>query len=290
MLKSIKFIQILIIMIVFIAPSVTAVDTVKILKPLLGHDKKSKHKDEVILRSLQVTEEEYGPYKFHTIDGNMSSGRSLISIQKGDIINTYIAPSNEELNTNTIAIKIPVRQGLSSYRLLLVDKDSLPTFSNVKTLDELGALTAGLHRGLVATSIFKEAGMKSITASNSEGLFLMLSRSRFDYIPRAVYEVYDELNTRKSELKNVVIEPTIALYLPMVSYVYVSPKEPRLAKRIETGLRILIASGEMKEILNKYYAEDIKRADLKNRTIIKINNPNFKDDILMNDKTLWIEH
>ncbi|WP_170252909.1 substrate-binding periplasmic protein [Colwellia echini] len=270
-------------------PKGYAIDTVKILKPLLGHDKRSKHKDEIVLRSLQVTEEEYGPYKFETIDGNMTPGRALISIQDGEMINTFIIPSNDEWDAHAIAIKIPVRQGLLSYRLLLVNKANLDKFSKVKTLADLSQLTAGLHNGWVTTSIFKAAGMKTLTAHNYEGLFLMLSRNRFDYIPRAIYEIYDELHTRKSELKDIVVEPTLALYLPMVTYVYVSPKEPRLAKRIEAGLRILIASGEINTILNKYYAEDIARADLSNRTIIKIDNPNFEAKELLQNQSLWLE-
>ena len=109
-------------------------------------------------------------------------------------------------------------------------------------------------------------------------------------MPRAIYEIYDELNTRKANLKDVVIEPTLALYIPMVSYVYVSPKEPRLAKRIEKGLRIMIATGEIKSILHKYYDDEINRADLNNRTIIKIDNPDFNDHDVLADEELWIKY
>lgn len=289
MVKLIRIISIFFMITIFLVPSASAVDTVKILKPLLGHDKRSKHKDEVILRALQVTVDEFGPYEFRTVDGNMSPGRALISMHEGELINTFIAPSNEEWNKNTIAIKIPVRQGLLSYRLLLVNKSSLDKFSKVKNIEDLSKLSAGLHHDWVTTGIFKQAGMKTVTAHNYEGLFLMLSRARFDYIPRAIYEIYDELNTRQDQLKNVVVEPTIALYIPMVSYVYISPNQPRLAKRIETGLKKLITTGEIKDILNKYYAEDIERADLKNRTIIKINNPDFQDDDII-ESMLLLEH
>lgn len=290
MLKSISFISIIILITTSFSFQVEAVDTVKILKPLLGKDKRSKHKDEVILRALQVTQNEFGPYEFQTIDGDMSPGRALISMQEGTIINTFIAPSNDDWNTHTTVIKIPVRQGLLSYRLLLVNKNSLDKFKQVENLTDLKKLTAGLHSDWVTTDVFKQGGMKVLTAHNYEGLFLMLSHNRFDYMPRAIYEVYDELNNRETKLKDVVVEPSIALYLPMVSYVYISPKEPRLAKRIETGLRKLVASGEIKDILNKYYADDIKQANLENRKIIKIENPDFKDDDIINDKDLWIQY
>ena len=105
----------------------------------------------------------------------------------------------------------------------------------------------------------------------------MLKWARFDYIPRAVYEIYDELERRQPDLKSLVVEPTLALYLPMSTYIHISPQEPCIARRIEVGLRKLIANGEIKTILDKYYAEDISRANLKNRRIIKISNPDYND-------------
>ena len=112
----------------------------------------------------------------------------------------------------------------------------------------------------------------------------MLKRSRFDYIPRAIYEAYDELESRQPDLKNIVVEPTLALYLPMATHIYISPQEPRIARRLEIGLRKLIANGEIKTILDKYYAEDISRANLKNRRIIKISNPTYRGNNIENNQ------
>ncbi len=113
----------------------------------------------------------------------------------------------------------------------------------------------------------------------------MLNRHRFDYIPRGVYEIYDELNSRQAMLKDIVVEPTIVLHIPTSSYVYVSLTEPLLAKLIESGVHKLLASGELKEILNKYYANDIKRANLSERKIFEIENPyyNPKDKLNYNN-------
>ena len=105
---------------------------------------------------------------------------------------------------------------------------------------------------------------------NYEGLFLMLNNQRFDYIPRAIYEVYDELEAQESILKDIVVEPTIALFIPTKTYLYVSPKNKRLVKRLQSGLHELVTSGELKEILHKYYASDIKRAKLNKRKMITI--------------------
>jgi hypothetical protein len=231
----------------------------------------------VIIRSLQITEEEFGPFLFEAIEMSMTPKRAIISLKNKENINAYIGPHNKAWDSEVIIIKIPIRQGLLNYRLLLVRESQLAQFSKVKNLEDLGKLNAGLQHHWATTKVFESHGLNVTTTHNFEGLFQMLKWARFDYIPRAVYEIYDELERRQPDLKSLVVEPTLALYLPMSTYIHISPQEPCIARRIEVGLRKLIANGEIKTILDKYYAEDISRANLKNRRIIKISNPDYND-------------
>lgn len=270
----------------FFSLQARAADTVKLLHPILALDKRAAHKDEVLLRALELTEEEYGAFTVESVHVDMTTERAFSSLKTGELINVFIAPSSPEWKKKTIEIKVPIRQGLLSYRLLLVNKVDLPKFKAVKTFSELKKLTAGLQNGWVTSEIFEHLGMSSVKGHNFEGLFLMLDKHRFNYIPRAIYEIYDELNSRKDQINNVVIEPTLALYLPMATYVYVSSNEPVLAKRIEHGLKELVATGEMESILFKYYAKEIEQANIKSRHIIEIDNPFFDSAELNFNKAL----
>ncbi|MEP1386053.1 MAG: hypothetical protein ABJK64_19900 [Paraglaciecola sp.] len=247
---------------------VYSIDEVKLLKPLLGMDKRERHKDEVIFRALEITIPEFGSYLYHAVDVNMTPGRALYSISDGELINTYIAASSKTWDERAIAIKIPIRRGLMSYRLLLIHKADLDKFANIKTLEDLNILTAGLQRDWVITEMFEQANMNMTTSHTFEGVFSMLEKRRFDYTPRAIYEAYDELNTRRNKLPNLMVEPNLALYIPLVTHVYVSKSAPRIAQRIEAGLRKMEKNKELDKLLNKYYEEDIKRADLANRRVI----------------------
>jgi hypothetical protein len=250
-------------------------------------DKRSEHKIEVVKRSLELTIPDYGPFEFITLKNSMNRNRALPEIIRGNNINIYVAAATKEWDEKTIAIKIPIRRGLLNYRLLLIHKDELANFAKVETIDDLKNFSAGLRNGWVTADIFEKAGLKILRMQNFEGLFPLLNIHRFDYIPRGSYEIFDELEARKHFLENVVIEPTLAIHLPMPTYVYVSPKTPRIAERIEKGLNIMLANGELEAILNKYYADDIRRAKLNTRRIIKIENPDYDDSALLNDKTLW---
>lgn len=262
-----------------------SVDIVKLQSQQMSENK-AAHNTEVIRRALEITEPEYGPFKLERVNLTMSSARMLKALAGGELINTAIVPASEVWDKHNIAIRLPARQGLLSYRLLLVNKADLPRFEKINSLKELNHFTAGLHKGWLTTEIFKLNHLSVMEIAHFEGLFLMLNRRRFDYIPRDVYDIYDELSARQIMLKDIVVEPTIALYIPTSSYVYVSPEETRLAKRIDSGVRKLLASGELKEILIKYYANDINRANLNGRKIFEIENPYFNPKDKLNYKNL----
>lgn len=267
-----------------------ATDIIKTVTPSSGGGKSTAYKNEILLNTLKLTEPEYGAFIIKNTVIDMKPKRAINSMKTGELINVAFIAANEEWDKNTISIKTPIRGGTLSYRLLLVNKVELNKFANISTLVELNTLTAGLQNDWSTTKIFKRNGIEMSTSQNFEGLFLMLNSQRVDYIPRAIYEIYDELHMRKSTLENVVIEPTLALRVPMVSYAYVSPQEPRIANRLTLGLSKLTESGELKKIFNKYYAEDIKRANLKERKIIDIENLYFNKNPPLTSENFWKLH
>lgn len=232
------------------------------------NDKRSEHKNAVIRRALELTENQYGPFQFRILSIQMNSHRALPVTIKGSPTNIYISAENEAWNNNTIAIKIPIRRGLLAYRLLLINKVDQDKFAAIKSIDDLKLLNAGLRKGWATANAFKKLGMKYTETNNFDGLFILLNQQRFHYIPRAIYEVFDELESRQHFLDNVMIEPTLALYLPMSTYVYVSPQFPRIAKRLEAGLNIMLENGDLERIFNDYYADEIERAGLAHRRLI----------------------
>jgi hypothetical protein len=248
-----------------------SIDIVKLQIHQLSKNK-SAHNIEVIRRALEITEPEYSSFKLEIVKITMSSTRMLKLSVEGKLFNTVIVPAKNQWDKQLIAIQIPVRLGLLNYRLLLVNKADLPKFKKVSSLQELKKLTAGLTDCWETTKILKTQGFNMVETGHFDGIFLMLKKQRFDYLPRGIYEIYDELESRQPLLENVVVEPTLALNIPMLSYVYVSPKEPRIAKRIESGLHKLLVSGELKELLYKHFSNDINRANLKERNIINIEN------------------
>lgn len=264
-----------------------AVDIVRIPQTQSEMDVRYNYKNAILLRALELTEAEFGAYELHTIETVMMRNRALAAIQAGKLINVYFSPADDLWNQHTLAIKIPIRRGILSYRLLLIHEADAPLFKKVKTLDDLKKLTAGLQAEWVTTKILEASKFTMVKVQSYDGLFLMLENHRFNYIPRGVHEIYDELNARKDIASHVIVEPSLALHLAMPTYTYVSPKEPQLARRIEKGMNMMVENGDLERMFLEYYADDIERADLHNRHIIEINNPFFNDYSLLKNETLW---
>lgn len=267
--------------------SCLAIDTIKVSSTQQKIDKRAAYKNEVLHRAMEATRDEYGPYIFVQENIRMNRDRALSAIRKGTPNNVYIAPSLKEWDEKTIAIKLPIRLGLLSYRLLLVHKNDLEQFAKITTLEQLKKMKAGMRSGWITTSIFKELNFNLTESQNFDGLFFLLDSHNFQYIPRSIYEIFDELHSRGPLLDNVVIEPTLALHIPTATYIYVSPNEKRLARRIEEGVKKLFETGKLQAILHRYYDAEIEQANIKNRRIIAIDNPYYNEVDRKNDAKYW---
>lgn len=115
-----------------------------------------------------------------------------------------------------------------------------------------------------------ENGFEIVDTPNYASMFRMLELGRFDFMPRALNEVYDELAVYEPLDDGLEIMPNIALYIPSVSYMFVSHKQPRLFQRLNSGLHAMRINGDLAKLTDKYYKNAITRAKIQNRRIITI--------------------
>lgn len=251
-------------------------------------DIRSRYTDEIIENALMLSSDKYGPYKFIKKPISMINDTTFYELSRGNIINVAMSPETPDKDHLAIPIRIPIRRGILNYRLLVINKSKLEVFKDITSTLQLKSFTAGMHSNSTTGEIMKVLGFNIVEGASYDGMFKQLSLNRFDYIPRGVHEAYDELELREDTIDNLVIEPNLALYMPMPYYIYVSPAYPRLAERIEFGLEKMIKQGKIKEIFERYYAEDMARAKLAERTIIDIGNPFLSPKTPFHRSELWI--
>lgn len=282
---------------IFFSSNVTAVDVVKINVGDSALTINASYKREILHAAMSVTINTYGPYKLISKDrNNASSKRAVIDLETGKNINVYFAVTNEKWEKSTIPIKIPIRKGITSYRLLLVHKNSLDSFLNITTLDQLKTKTVGLEQSMTTYGYMKSLDFNVFDVADYDSMFKMLEAQRFDFTPRTVNEIYEEMDVKSHLFNELVILPGLALYMPSTTYLFVSKSEPRLAERLSKGLEIIIKTGKLDEIFNSHFGESIAKANLINRRIINVGdiiefnkNKMVRPELWLTDKQLHFD-
>ncbi|MBW8191052.1 transporter substrate-binding domain-containing protein [Neiella marina] len=252
-------------------------------------DPRRMHILQVLDEAMKASEDQFGPYFIEITDTRLREQRAVVRLESGTVENVHFGLTSKELERRLLPIRIPIRMGVLNYRLLLIHKDEQARFANIKTLEQLKQLKIGLGAHWVTRQVLEPQGFEVVpsTTSTGLGLFKMLNNKRFDYTVRGPHEVFHELERFKLDAPDIMIEPNLALHIVAPYYLFVSPKEPELAKRIEAGLVALNESGRLRELFLKYHQRDIGQAHIEQRHIIQIPNPLLPEGTPLSDSELW---
>jgi ABC-type amino acid transport substrate-binding protein len=261
-------------------------DVVRIVAKQSDIDRRGDYKIVLLKALFDHTAPEFGSYRIENIKP-ITRKRGYVEMLEGRLVNLYFAPADQQWEDNLLPIRVPIRKGLLNYRLLLIDKADIGTFAAIRTADELKKLKVGLRAGWTTTKVMKALDFQVVTAPSYDSVFKMLVHRRFSFIPRGVNEIFGEVEARKDEAPNIVIEPSLALFMPMPVYIYVSPKEPRLARRIEAGFRAIRQNGEFDRLFERFFARQIELANLDQRRILWVGNPLLSEKTPFDDPELW---
>ena len=269
--------------------SVLGIDIIKINLGQKKSDIRSVYKMELLNQVLSLTESEFGSFEIKLHGPATSIERAILEIKSGETINTFVALTTQKWEDNTLPIRIPIRRGILNYRLLAINKNSQSDFTNILNINDLKELKAGVRSGWATTTVLAKNDFNLSISSSYEGLFYMLQSQRIDYIPRGINEIYDEIALHKDKLSKLVVEPNIALYIPAPTYIFVSPNEPRIAKRLTKGLELMVKNGMLKKLFNKYYRDKLNKANLSRRNVFKLTHNELPELTPLNRKELWFE-
>lgn len=244
---------------------------------------------QVIKHALALTVPEYGEYSIQARGtGDIPKQRALEELQKEDgLFNVVLAVTQPDWEEQVIPIRIPVRMGLLSYRILAVHKDNLAQFSEIADEKALKKLTVGLRKSWATWEAMQAKEFGIVNAYSYEQLFSMLEKQRFDYIPRGIYEVFEEVEKQQAINKNIVVEPNLLLVLPAYYYMFVSPHAPRLVERMTLGLNRMVEQGMVEQLIKEHYGEFIERANVANRRVIYLGDTESSKTAPLDQPEYW---
>ncbi|MBD9424831.1 transporter substrate-binding domain-containing protein [Pseudomonas sp. PDM15] len=216
---------------------------------------------------------------------HMEQQRALLSLEQGEAVDVVWTMTSLERERHLLPVRIPLDKGLYGWRIALLRADQPNLLQGVHNLSDLGRLRAGQGHDWPDTAILRGQGLRVEVSSSYESLFLMLEARRFDYFPRAVLEVEDEL--RHNRQRPLVADRYLVLHYPTALYFFFSPNDPQLAEIVRQGLELALADGSFERVFQQYHGADLRRVALEQRQIIELDNPLLPPQTPLQRRELW---
>lgn len=237
------------------------------------NDDREKYRYELLDQALRATVKEFGEYSLEYSRFSIPNRRLDIMVAEQREINVFSSATSIGLEHDLLPVKIPILKGVLGLRILFIRKETQKLLGEDINSKKLRSFSVGQGLGWADVEIFERNDFNVMTASNYEALFRMLKAKRFDIFPRGVNEIFKERSMLGADETELAIEKNLLLHYPFPVYFFVSKQNESLAKRIESGLRIMKANGSFEQLFQKYHHEFLAKAQLEKRKLIFMDNP-----------------
>lgn len=263
----------------------------KVVYPAFESEADARYRDllEILKTALDKTVAKYGPYTLQPSRSAMNEARSFAELgNPAGMVTIAWGGTSVRREKEYRALRIPLRKGILGYRVALISKQRQADMDGIRNLADLKKLRIGQGIGWGDVAIYKANGIRVDTAGY-ESLFTMTAANRIDLFPRGINEVFTEYAARRRAIPNLAVEKNLLIYYPWPYYFFFNTSNTALAKRVEAGIRKMRKDGSFDAIFMKYNRSSIIKANLRNRRIIRIENPSLPKGTPLADASLWFD-
>ncbi|MFI8383290.1 hypothetical protein [Pseudomonas sp. NPDC079086] len=238
------------------------------------------------LAQLQLALDKAGsPLRLEPSHYSMEQERALVNLEHNDRLDVAWSMTSIEREQRLLPVRIPLDKGLFGWRIALLPKSRAQLLKDVRNLDDLRQFSAGQGHDWPDSAILRSHGLPIKVSSNYGSLFHMLQAQRFDYFPRSVIEIWDELEHPRA--RQLIVDPHVLLHYPTAMYFFFSRKRPELAETVRTGMEKAIADGSFERLFQQHFAASLQRAQLDQRQLIELHNPLLPSATPLQRRELW---
>lgn len=264
--------------------AILAAETVYYPRPESTLDRRSDYAIKLLELALKKSGADY---RLRPTALTMPQSRALLEVDNGSRFVTITWAMTSRLRERqALPVRIPIDKGLLGWRLALVKRDRADLFKDVRSVRALGAFTAGMGHDWPDVQVFRANELAVTGVQYYELLFRMLANGRFDYFPRSVTEVWDELDSHRAQ--DLVVARHILLHYPAPQYYFVSKDNGKLAAAVHRGLERTIADGSFERLFQRYHGKHLKRVDFAHRRILELDNPDLPPETPLARNELWL--
>lgn len=274
------------VLIIFLLPcSVSAQEVLKYPRHSDGDDPEAYVVDllkEALARSP-------GRYRLEATPTPMTQSRALLAIEKSSpSVQVMWGMTSHEREERLLPIRIPIYRGLIGWRVLLHRSDA-ENVAAIRDLQGLQRFSFGQRHDWPDTPILRSNGLSVVTSQDYQGLFKMLAAGRFDLFPRELVVAWHEHAKANKEGLDLSVDNHVLLRYPAALYFFTSRSRQDLAVDIENGLEQMISDGSFNTLFERYHGEALRQANLANRVVIELQNPDLPEATPLARKALWFQ-
>ncbi len=220
--------------------------------------------------ALESSKEEFGEYELKKAIQPMFQNRAMLEIKYNRNLSVIWTMTSQQREQELNPIRIPILRGLGGYRIFLIKEGQQEKFSKINSVKQLKKLFAGQGHDWPDSYILSDNNYRLVTGPGHKTLFNMLQYGRFDYMPRALHEPWNEIKM----FKGLQVETSLALHYPSPYYFFVSNDNPKLKNRIEVGLINAEENGSFQELFDSHPVTKnmLLSARLAQRKVFKLRN------------------
>lgn len=235
---------------------------------------------------LNLAFSKIGPhYELRPSHLNITQSRALKLLMAGETVDVVWTMTTVEREEQFLPIRIPIYKGLIGWRIFLINPSDQARFARINKLEQLAKFMAGQGLDWPDMAILRFNGLAVEGSSTYEALFEMLQRRRFEYFPRSVSEIWQELAVHSD--KAFSVETDLLLNYPTAVYYFVKKDNTALAADIQKGLELAIEDGSFEQLFNKFHQASIERAQMSTRKLFRLSNPQLPPQTPLEQSHLW---
>lgn len=240
------------------------------------NDTRFNYEVQLLALALDKTTPKYGSYLLKP-SPRMNAARSIYSAETKAYENYFILASFKySYSENMMYVPIPLQRGIVGYRVFLTTKQGEFKLNLSNSVEDLKKLKIVQGKGWQDVDILKSNGFNITTLNNYESMFQFLSHHRADIFPRGVSEYGPELAAHQFENPNLLLDQKYVLYYKFPRFFYTHKDNNKAFKRINEGLEMAWKDGSFIALWKQYHEEAILKANLPDKSMIELNNPEMK--------------
>ena len=244
--------------------------------PELNSEERVLHEVEILQLALDKTVAEFGPYELRGIPP-MNRARTLAALRHNVYPNLILQMSYEDelAEQDKLAfIPFPLDRGALSYRICFM-RDTIKKFiGDLTRITQLEHYSFASGIGWADTKILRHNNLSVVESGTVVSLFRMTKAGRIDLFCRGPMEFFYEQQDPNS--LGLTSDTHLALYYPLPKFFFAHKDNQAALDRVQKGLEIAYQDGSFNNLWSKRHITALTRAQLKQRNLIKLENPLIK--------------